>query len=205
MKELNQTYPIEFYIHTWNVQSSSTSWRHVEQNNEPVTEERIHNYFRDLSKFIKHIIIDDDSKVELIGKTDGLIARSLAPLKGWKYYWYGKYKICEFLFNNIDPNVKPVVSMRFDVFGNSVGFSSDQILNFIAKYKDHNFKTNAFVTEGSYIGCDNLYMGSISTMYHLTKQFHYDMDRILDANQHIGNQELLAPIINQLISLPKQN
>ena len=112
--------------------------------------------------------------------------------------------MCDYLYYNLDPELKPVVSMRFDVFTNTNGCSENQILNFIAKYKDHDFKANIFVTEGFYIGCDNLYMGSIRTMYRLTKQFHYKMDQILEANNHIGNQELLAPIINQLLVLPAQ-
>ena len=198
-------YPIEIYIHTWDVQASHLSWRHVEPNNNPVTEERIITYFRSLSQLIKHIIIEDERDVQLIGNTEGCVAGSNAPLKGWKYYWHGKHKIAEFLYDNFDPETKPVVSMRFDIFNNSVGFDSSQILNFIDKHKDDNFKMNSFITEGGYIGCDNLYIGSVKTNYLLTKQFAQNMDKICEANRHIRNQELLAPIINQLILVPIVN
>ena len=80
--QLARKYPIEIYIHTWDVQASKLSWRQVEQNNKPVTEESIRAYFRDLSPLIKHIIIDDDSQVELIGKTEGGVCLSCAPLEG---------------------------------------------------------------------------------------------------------------------------
>ena len=203
--ELTQTYPIKIYIHTWNVQSSNISWRHIEQNNEPVTKDRILTYFRDLKPVIKHIIIDDDRNVQLIGKTEGNVAGSDAPLIGWKYYWHGQYKIAEYLYDKYDPETKPVVSMRFDVLTNSVAFDSNRILGFIARHKDDNFNMNSFITEGEYIGCDNLYVGSVKTNYLLTKQFEQNMDKICEANRHIRNQELLAPIVNQLLLVPIVN
>jgi hypothetical protein len=203
--QLVEIYPIEIYIHTWNIQSSNVSWRRVEQNNQQVTEERIHTYFRDLSPYIKHIIIDDDRKVQLIGNTEGNVAGSRAPLKGWKYYWYGKYKIAKYLYDKYNPETKPVVSMRFDIFNNSVGFDTNRILEFIDQHKDDNFKMNSFITEGGYIGCDNLYIGSVKTIYLLTKQFELNMDKICEANLHLHNQELLAPLINQLLLIPIVN
>jgi hypothetical protein len=205
ISELAQTYPIEIYIHTWNIQSSNVSWRHIEQNNNQVTYDRIFTYFRDLKPLIKNIIKDDESKVKLIGKTEGCVAGSYAPLKGWKYYWHGKYRIAAYLYDHFDPETKPVVSMRFDILTSSVAFDSNRILEFIAHHKDDNFKMNSFITEGEYIGCDNLYIGSVKTNYLLTKQFEQNMDKICEANRHISNQELLAPIINQLLLVPIVN
>ena len=58
---INQIYEtdqnIKIYIHTWNIFSNNISWREIESNNTPVTEEIIYNYFNDLKHLIKHIII----------------------------------------------------------------------------------------------------------------------------------------------------
>ena len=113
--------------------------------------------------------------------------------------------MAEYLYDKYNPETKPVISMRFDIFNNSVGFDANRILEFIAQHKDDNFKMNLFITEGGYIGCDNLYIGSVKTNYLLTKQFVQNMDKICEANRHIHNQELLAPIINQLIIPPIVN
>ena len=203
--QLALTYPIEIHIHTWNIQASNVSWRQIKQNDNPITEERTLTYFRELSPLIKHIIIEDDRNVQLTGETEGYVAGSRAPLKGWKYYWHGKYKIAEYLYDKFDPETKPVISMRFDISTNSVGFDSNRVLEFIAQHKHDNFRMNSFITEGKYIGCDNLYIGSVTTNYLLTKQFVQNMDKICEANRHIRNQEILAPIINQLIIHPIVN
>ena len=70
---LSKFFDLQIYIHTWSVQSSNVSWRWVEQNNQLVTEDRIHGYFRELSPCIKHIIIEDERNVELIGSLEGVV------------------------------------------------------------------------------------------------------------------------------------
>ena len=199
---LSKFFDLQIYIHTWSVQSSNVSWRWVEQNNQLVTEDRVHGYFRELSPCIKHIIIEDERNVELIGSLEGVVGGSLAPLRGWKYYWAGKYKILKYLFENLPPDTTPVVSVRFDILNCGFNLDCQQITEFLAHYKDEKFsKMNRLINNGTGLGCDNLYMGSLNTMYELTKQFHFKMDEISQANRHMRNQELIVPIINQLLIL----
>ena len=92
IKSIHHIFPdIKIYIHTWNIFSNNLSWRPIQINNTIVTEEIIYNYFGELKHLIKHIIIDNDSNIKLIGNLHGRINGSM-PIHGWKNYWYGKYK-----------------------------------------------------------------------------------------------------------------
>jgi hypothetical protein len=147
-------------------------------------------------------MIDNEKDVELIGNLEGGVGGTLAPLKGWKYYWAGKYRLSKYLYDNLSPETSPVVSMRFDILNCGFNFDCGQITEFLAHYKDEKFvKMNRFVNNGAGLGCDNLYLGSVKTMYDLTKQFYYKLDEISQANRHMRNQELIVPIINQLLIL----
>jgi hypothetical protein len=116
--KVERLYDIDIYIHTWNVFSNGISWRDIPQNVNTVTTEQIYTYFTNVLKNkIKHIIIDDDSKIELIGSTDGKVCG--APKKGWKNMWYGQYKIIQYINDNMNKyNNELIVNMRFDLFGN---------------------------------------------------------------------------------------
>ena len=74
VKSLVEKYPdIKIFIHTWNVLSSNLSWREVDDNDNNDNEYKILNYFKEYESNIKHIIIDDDTKVNLAGNTVGNI------------------------------------------------------------------------------------------------------------------------------------
>ena len=60
IKKISLNYKIFIFIHTWNIQQSSISWRKVDQINNIITPDTINNYFKDLVPLIKNIIIDDD-------------------------------------------------------------------------------------------------------------------------------------------------
>ena len=199
---LSKLFELQIYIHTWSIQSSSLSWRWVEQNDQLVTEDRVRCYFRELSPLIKHILIDNEHDIEPIGSLEGGVAGSIAPLKGWKYYWAGKHRIAKYLYENLPPDASPVVSMRFDILNCGFHYDCLQITEFLTHYQDERFfKMNRFINNGIGLGCDNIYLGSVKTMYELTKQFYLKMDQISDANRHMRNQELIVPIINQLLIL----
>ena len=213
--QLARKYPLDIYIHTWNIQSTSRSWRVVPQNNTPVTEERIMKYFKDLSVHIRHIIIDDDAQVELIGKVDGGTGKSCCPLRGWKYYWYGKHRIAEYLYSQSSLRSKPMISMRFDIFANLLNFDGDQVLDFFKQVQDtaylhfeHNteIKKNIFPRDGwakFVIGCDNIYGGTVETNYLLTNCFANKLDQLLEINPETENQEYLAVMVNNVLGLLK--
>ena len=184
------------YIHTWNIFANNLSWRKIEKNNNIVNNKIIYNYFNDLKHLIKIIIIDDDSKIDLIGNLNGNVGLSKMPLKGWKNYWYGKYSIINYIYNtDIDKN-EFVINTRFDLFCNSNNFNNIQIINFIKNNNKNLFIKNNFLIDKYKDGIDNIYIGNINTMYTLIHKFYYDLDNILTIYNKIKNQEYLVFLLN---------
>jgi len=186
---------VKIYIHTWNIFSNNISWRQIPTNNNIVNDQIIYDYFSDLSHLIKHIIIDDDTKINLIGNITGSISKTNMPIIGWKNYWYGKYKIINYIYNNqIDEN-EMIVNIRFDIHNNSNNIDDNCILNFIKDNNKSIFTKNVFL-KNKIAGVDNIYIGNINTMYKLTHKFFYELDDILIEHPNIGNQEILVCKVN---------
>jgi len=210
---LSKLYDIEIYIHTWHIVQSTISWRRLKENNTLVTTEIINDYFKELSQFIKHIIIDDDSQIKLVGHTDGIIIET--QLVGWKNMWYGKFHMIKYIQNLYKSqqqslkNTSLVINMRFDVFCNSNFFAFNNVMQFIhniAQYKQNNntnLNRNIFMKNiPSCYGIDNIYIGNIFTMYKLSYHFHYHLDHILNIyayNPKIKAQEALVILENRRI------
>jgi hypothetical protein len=187
---------LQIYIHTWNVYSNGISWRKIETNNNIVDVQVIYNYFRDLQSLIRHVIIDDDKRITLIGKITGNINNGPAPLIGWKNYWYGQYKIIDYIYNlNIPKNIN-VLNLRFDILTNSNKINSKSVIDFVQKNSSNTFTKNVFTRDEEYNGIDNIYIGNINTMHKLAYKFFYDLDNILDQNQDTIHQEKLVYRIN---------
>jgi hypothetical protein len=194
---------LKIFIHTWNIFSNNISWREIETNEENVNEQIIYDYFDDLKHLIKKIIIDDDTKINLIGNLSGNINNSITPIIGWKNYWYGKHKIIDYMYNNIqiDEN-ETIVNTRFDVMNNSNNFNIKRIINFIINNstirRKRIFTKNVFLFNNEkHYGIDNIYIGNINTIYKLTHHFFYNLDNILINNNDINNQEFLVFRINK--------
>ena len=216
IKCLSELYNIEIYIHTWHIVQSTVSWRELKEINIPVTTELIHSYFKELSKFIKHIIIENDNNIKLIGHTDGILIQT--PLTGWKNMWYGKYRMIEYIKNSYQQNIllskttendNLVVNMRFDVFCNSNYFAFENVVKYIdnivtyKKDKPTDLVRNIFMKNiPSCYGIDNIYIGNIFTMYKLCYHFHHHLDHILNIykyNSKIKAQESLVVLENRRI------
>jgi len=196
---------LKIFIHTWNILSSNVSWRAINQNNTIVTEETVYNYFNDLKNLIKHIIIDDDTKVAVIGNIRGRINKGNMPIIGWKYYWYGKFQIIDYInkYNNDNNKIydnEMIINLRFDVLNNSCSLSHNFIIKFInhciIKCRNRIINTNLFIYDHPHNGIDNIYIGNIHTLYKLTYKFYNNLDDIILKNQNIPNQEQLVFIIN---------
>lgn len=149
---------------------------------------------------IKKIIIDDDSKIKLIGNLSGKINNGPMPIIGWKNYWYGKHKIIDYLYNtNIDSN-EMIVNFRFDIINNSNSFSKEIIIDFIKKQRTQIFTKNLFLfNHENNHGIDNIYIGDINTLYKLTNKFFYELDDILMKHNDTHIQEWLVYRINDIL------
>jgi len=169
---------LQIYIHTWNIIQNNLSWRKMEMKEIAVTEETIYSYFKDLKHLIKHIIIDDDTKIQLIGDLNGLLGRSNIPKRGWKNYWYGKYQIINYLKNILVNNDEIIINTRFDLLQNSNSFTNKLIMDFINNNKSLKFNKNKFIYNNARLGIDNIYIGNINTMYTLIYHFNNNLDNI---------------------------
>lgn len=191
---------LKIFIHTWNIFSNNISWRTIQINSQPVNRDIIYDYFDDLKHLIQHIIIDDDSKIQLLGNLSGNINNGLMPIIGWKNYWYGKYSVIDFIHKlQIDDN-EPIVNFRFDLMDNSNNFHESDLLSFIRENYEKQFTKNHFLYDDEFhLGIDNIYIGNINTMYKLIKSFFYNLDDILSSNINTNtiHQELIVYRMNK--------
>lgn len=190
---------LNIFIHTWNIFSNNISWREIPINGEIVSEDIICNYFGKLNNCIKHIIIEDDKNIRLHGNLEGTINNGPMPIIGWKNYWYGKYKIINYIFNNFKYHDRIVVNTRFDILDNSNNFSGKTIIDFIKNNSGKKLIKNVFLFNDEVNGIDNIYIGNIYTMYRLTNSFFYNLDDILIKHNDTINQERLVYRINSIM------
>jgi len=189
---------LKIYIHTWNIYANNNSWRIIETNYNKVTSEIINEYFYEIQHLIKIIMIDDDTKIHLIGNLSGKVSNSKMPLHGWKNYWYGQYKIVNYIYSiNIDDN-EVIVNTRFDLLKNSFHSEIKEIISFISQNKNNTFTQNVFIND-NIPGVDNIFIGNIKTMFILIYNFNVNLDIILKKYTDIFHQEELVIIINQYL------
>ena len=197
LKSLNA----KIYIHTWNIKQGCISWRPLQADTTPVTEELIKKYFRDIP--IEKIIIDNEETIELVGNTHGTLNGNYKTI-GWKRYWYGKYTLSKYIHDLFDENEK-VLNLRFDIFSNYFShYNQQQIMEFVQKEAKQN--VNVFFKEGEYNGkpheyhgIDNVYIGTVKSMYALASHFHFHLDSIIPKYKHLVNQEIWVYIENDII------
>jgi hypothetical protein len=191
---------LKIFIHTWNIFANNISWRQLEINNKNVNEQIIYDYFDDLKHLIGHIIIDDDTTIQLIGNQCGTINNGAMPIIGWKNYWYGKYRIIDYLYNIHTEDNKMIVNCRFDIQNNSNNFNASTIINLIKNNSGTKFTKNIFCfNDECHYGIDNIYIGNIKTMHKLITLFFYELDDILSKNNNVGHQEYLVYRINNTL------
>jgi len=208
LSKLHQVYGITIYIHTWNIIRSSLSWRTLSEDITEVTPELIYTYFKDLP--IAHIIIDDDTKIQHIGITDGLLGDTPIPIKAWKNMWYGKHRIISYM--NTLPN-QHILNMRFDFFLNWVEINLDDcVFEFVNKYIYSELYNIKFIINVGF-GVDNMYLSNLSIMTTLINHFYYNLDTIVIKYSTIRCQEFLvlwendvlfAQPINQTLNISSQ-
>jgi hypothetical protein len=200
IKYLSEKYTIKLYIHTWTIKQNNLSWRPIENDFTEINIEYIQSYFQDLFKFVKKIIIEDDTNIKLYGNIDGKILLTKTSVLGWKRYIYGQHKIIKYLYHKKHKKDKFLLNIRFDLFTNSYIFPYDEIINFINNHyinNNNNYKKNIFLRDGEYCGIDNIIIGSIKTNYQLISYIHYHLDDILLDN--LKHPEFIVSRVNNFI------
>ena len=195
---------LKIYIHTWNIYSNSLSWRKINYDGTVVTETCINEYFSDLKHLIKKIIIDNDKNIKLNGNLQGKINNWRTPVLAWKNYWYGKFKLIEYVLNNEENNNNNIfINTRFDILSNYNSKSNlfNNIIDFInLNINNKDIKKNIFL-DNSYphYGIDNIYIGNINTMYLLAYHFHNSLDEILKNHKDVLISERIVYLENEKI------
>jgi hypothetical protein len=202
---LSNIYKLYIFIHTWNIKSNDISWKNIKKNNSIINEDIITNYFKNIN--IQKIIIDDENDVDLIGNVTGIIKTTLMPIKGWKYMWYGIYKINNYILNNINKyNLNEntyALNIRFDYFTNCT--INQYNLDYLNRL--YNFNTNdiQFMKNIAHIdtmfGIDNIYFGKFYKIYYTAKLFHSNLDYIIECFKDIYSQEGLVYILQKYINI----
>jgi hypothetical protein len=212
VKILVDKYDVDIYCHTWNIFASSLSYRPIAENREPVTKEVICNYFAELSTSVKHIIIDNDAEANLVGDTKQKIGKSSVPKLGWKYYWYGQYRIFEHI-RAADIQYDFVINTRFDIMEfdryrvykndivknyNDEKLLGTELLNRIEEVFDRGISSQNYLYYDAWDkGIDNFMIGNVETMLILVRRFHFQLDEICAAHPFCLWQEWLVYYENQ--------
>jgi len=188
LKKYTELFDVDIYIHTWNTSASQYHWNTAATFEKyEITEDCIKTYFDDLLSKIKKIIIDDETKIELVGPTEDNVCAGPCPKICWKRMWYGKHKILHHIYTTNPSTYHFVVNTRFDIFQNSNSiFSEEDIIqktNELLKFQD--LYQIHFLKQEPVSGIDNCYMGHINFMYMLAHMFHSMLDDI--ANQYPKN------------------
>jgi hypothetical protein len=201
IKYLSEKYTIKIYIHTWSIKQNNISWRPIENDFTEINIEYFQSYFQDLFKYIKKIIIDDDTNIKLYGNVDGKMVSTKTNILGWKRYIYGQHKITKYLYKKHKKHNKNkfLLNIRFDLFTNSYIFPYDEIINFINNNYINYHKKNIFLREGEYCGIDNIIIGTIKTNYKLISLIHYQLDDILIYYDNLEHPEFIISRVNNLI------
>jgi hypothetical protein len=169
---------------------SNISLRTLEENNEFVTEATIYTYFRDLTPYIKHISILDDSKIELIGDLTGTIMNTKAPKLGWKNMLYGICNELNYMKENTDTD-RLVINTRFDIMTNSFPMTSQFILWFIKNNVSYSGNIMKVINDSGCAGVDNIYIGKLNKMRQLLHHLYENLDTIMLKYQDVVHHELI--------------
>lgn len=194
VKELSDMYELEIYIHTWNVKQTSMSWRQIDDDLTKITDNFVRAYFKDLGCNIKEIIIEDDSTIDIIGKSEGNVGNTRTPLLGWKRYIHGQFKVLKHV-HDTRPGDSFIINTRFDLFSCSYVFPSKDVVEFAKNsYKD--YARILFLKQGEYCGVDNIIIGTVKNMYNLIEYIHENLDDFLEKNQDLKHPEYVIPMAN---------
>jgi len=189
--ELASYFDVDVYVHTWNVRQNSVSWRPIEADATPVTEDTIRSYFAGFD--VKKIFVESDDDAKLHGNLEGKLARTKTFAIGWKRYVYGQWKIMDYMREHCDED-DVVVNTRFDLFSNLFVFPREEILYFVRNGYDTT--KNIFLRDGLYCGVDNIILGTVKTMHSLVNYIHRHLDSFLEQNNTLKHPEFIVPLVN---------
>jgi hypothetical protein len=193
VKRLTELFDTEIYIHTWNKSIGSISWRDMSHYKiREIDERQIREYFKKIA--IKKILIDDETKITLVGTQTGNVCSGPCPRLSWKRMWYGKYRIIEYVKNKNKTFYDLVLNIRFDLFENINNiYEETEILEKVQKLATFKAVNQIyFLKDQPCAGIDNCYIGNQTVMFFLTENFHNKLDEVESRYVHNFYTEYLV-------------
>jgi hypothetical protein len=216
VRRIVEKYDTDIYIHTWSVYSVPLSYRPVHDDNRRVTRETILEYFGELSSHIKHIIIDDDTKIIHHGLTDGKLFDSRCPKLGWKNYWYGQWRLIDYV-KNTGIGYDLCINTRLDIMEfawwrvwEQMGIKDErrkylefrELLDRIEIAGDRApFRWVQLYYDHYEYGIDNYIIGSVESLYKLISRFHFHLDELNNLYRLVRVQEMAVFMENERIKI----
>lgn len=195
LEQLGHQFDVDIYLHTWHESEAKNSYRPVNRESVfPVSALDVSAYFRTVQPRLRTILVDNDEQIELVGTTIGTIG--CAPLKAWKNMWYGKYRVCQALWESrIAYDL--VLNLRIDVFSLSqsadMGLTEARINQRLTELSDSTpIQQLHFFAEKAVAGIDNCYIGNPELMCRISHHFHFNLDDIRERYRDIYNQEFVV-------------
>ena len=196
MNDIASQFDISIFVHSWNIVQNNLSYRNMDNNYSIVNENTINDYFGEyLTSKIKHIIIEDDKNIKLLGSLNGFVGSTKCPVKGFKNMLYGKEKIANYVYNNVDHDEK-VVQFRFDILSNPFPLRHHQVIDFLntntlctTRYENEKMR---FISDRPIMGIDNIFISSVSYMFKFLHGFYSHFDEINNKYRNVGNQEYMC-------------
>ena len=177
---------IDIYIQTWTSSECEKTWRPIQKNKIDITEDKIKEYFGEsICARIKSIIIIDENEIQIPGRVEGNLGKTLLPIKSWKNMWMGKYRLAEeILFHSLDYAF--VLNMRLDhflcLFNKRIGIMDKLSLNsFINKAISYDFNDTQclLVSDKKLAGIDNIYACTANFFQSMCADFYTNLDELL--------------------------
>lgn len=189
LKQITHDFETDIYIHTWNVVQTSLSWRGMHNDHTEVNENFLKNYFEDVWDNVKHVIIEDETKITLLGNTEGNIGATPCPVRAYKNMFYGKLQVAEYVYNNV-PHHETAVQTRFDILTNSNSTPPENIFNFLSSppKTDERIKFIS-MDPNPRCGIENIYMSSVENIYKFINWFYLNFDQVYEKHNRTWNQE----------------
>ena len=184
---LSKEFDISIHIHTWNISEArkGSSWRHLEfQNLFIVNRYKYTSYFSPSNqKKIKHLYIDDDSTINLVGNLEGVVCKTLCPVIGWKRMFWGQNMIIKKIYDS-NNKYDAVLSIRPDLF-TRFNVSTSDIIKMISEFKNKKISFLQNKVSDNCVEVDNCFIGKVNFVYKLVKSMHEDLDSLMDRYPNI--------------------
>lgn len=203
---------IGIYIHSWNVVQSSLSWRRMEEDRTEVTTEMIAEYLG-IGENLQRIVVEDDSGVVIPGRTEGTVASTPCPIRGYKLMFYGMMRGSEMVLEDSEPD-ELVVQTRFDILSGWARMTKERIVDFLEarpdngepirflirpgeNERDRRLRLDRWRRHGSEyeqhwtVGVENTFMATASNMNRFLSHMYYKFDEVESKYKRANHQEWL--------------